>query len=494
VASAIPPPRQEFQFRKGLPWLLSLYQRNRAISVYDIGIMTNKYRRLPSVDSILAHSGVSELLETYSRDIIVEAIRTELRAHREAIAKGNPAPSLQEIVVAFVSRQSSDWAPWPVSVINATGVILHTNLGRAPLSTGSASAIALSARSYSDLEFDLEDGKRGTRYAAISSLLKHLVGAEAALVVNNNAGAMLLGLAALAKGKQVIVSRGEAAEIGGGFRIPEVLHQSGAKLIEVGTVNRTYAEDYENAITPNTAAILLVHRSNFEVVGFTYQPELSDVIAVSKKRKIPVLHDLGSGAILNTSRFNIDHEPMPQESLKSGSAAVFFSGDKLLGGPQAGIVVGRVDLIEKMAKHPLMRALRADKLTLAGLHATLLHYIRGEADQHVPVWRMIATSSAELKARADDCSRLIGAGVGVQASTSTLGGGALPTQAIDSWALNIDAKPYPGGAARLSLDLRQAATPVIVRIEEKRVLIDLRTVLPEQDETLVEVLRKLLVR
>lgn len=454
--------------------------------------MTNKYRRLPSVDSILAHSGVGELLERYSRDIIVEAIRTELRAHREAISKGSTVPSLQEIVGAVVSRQNSDWASWPTPVINATGVILHTNLGRAPLSTGSLLAITRSAQNYSSLEFDLDDGKRGTRYGAIASLLKDLVGAEAALVVNNNAGAMLLGLAALAKGKEVIVSRGEAIEIGGGFRIPEVLHQSGAELVEVGTVNRTYAEDYEHAITPNTAAILLVHRSNFEVVGFTHQPELSDVIAVSKKRKIPVLHDLGSGAILNTSRFNLGHEPMPQESLKSGSAAVFFSGDKLLGGPQAGIVVGRADLIEKMARHPLTRALRADKLTLAALHATLLHYIRGEAEEHVPVWRMIAVSSDELRARADTCSGRIGGGVAVQPITSTLGGGTLPTQAIESWALTIDAKNYSGGASQLSLDLRQGGNPVIVRIEDERILVDLRTVLPEQDEALIGVLRTVL--
>ena len=279
--------------------------------------------------------------------------------------------------------------PAPRQVINATGVIIHTNLGRAPLSPAAIEAMTQAARGYTDLEMDLSTGRRGSRQAHLQSLLQQVTGAEEALAVNNNASAILLGLSALSVGKEVIVSRAEAVELGGGFRIPEVLKQSGAKLIDVGTTNRTYLRDYEDAITENTAALLKVHTSNFRVEGFTSEVEPSELVALSKEKGIPVLHDVGSGALLPTEAYGLAHEPTPQESIAAGVGLVFFSGDKLLGGPQSGMVVGTSELVRRLERHPLARAIRIDKMSLAGLTATLLHYLKQEAESEIPIWRMI---------------------------------------------------------------------------------------------------------
>ena len=441
-------------------------------------------RDLPSVDRVLAEPALSASLERYRRDLAVDAVRDEIARAREAVGGGGRVPSSAVLARAVAARLEERASAWPTPVINATGVILHTNLGRAPLSEASVRAAAAGAEGYADLEMELEGGRRGSRHAAVAGLLRQLTGAEAGIVVNNNAGAMLLGLAAVASGKEVVVSRGEASEIGGGFRIPDVLAESGAKLVEVGTVNRTYAHDYERALTPQTGALLVVHRSNFQVVGFTHEAELAEVAAVGRTAGVPVLHDLGSGALLDTAEYGLTHETTPQESLAAGASLVFFSGDKLLGGPQAGIVVGSSPLVDQLAAHPLARALRADKLTLAALHATLLHYVRGEAAEALPVWRMIGVSAEELAARAGALASLIGKAAGVQPGRSALGGGSLPGDELPTRLVVLDADGVPGGAEELTRRLRTGDPPIVARIEEGRVLLDPRTVPPGRDADL----------
>jgi L-seryl-tRNA(Ser) seleniumtransferase len=311
--------------------------------------------------------------------------------------------------------------------------------------------------------------------------------------VNNNASAVLLGLAALAEGKEVIVSRGEAVEIGGGFRIPDVLRQSGATLVEVGTTNRTYLRDYEAAITEDTAALMKVHASNFRISGFTHAPETKELVELGKGRDLPVLHDLGSACLVETIAFGLAHEPMPQESVQAGVGLVFFSGDKLLGGPQAGIIVGERELVERLSRHPLARAVRIDKLNLAALTATLLHYIRGEATEKIPVWRMIAASEDDMKATAQLWRRAIGSKGKVAKATSTIGGGSLPGETLPTWVLALEGADIPGGAQELAAKLRKSEPPVIGRIEDERVLLDPRTVLPGEEASLIRAVKAALI-
>ena len=447
------------------------------------------FRNLPSVSDVLTQPAIAALLaEGYRHDIMTGAVRERIAGARNAVAKGAPPPSAEDVALAVAASARDEEADWPAPVLNATGVVLHTNLGRAPLSAESIRAAAAAAEEYSTLELDLGDGRRGSRHAAIARLLRKLTGADDAVAVNNNAGAMLLGLAALAAGREVVVSRGEASEIGGGFRIPEVLAQSGARLVEVGTVNRTYAADYERAITDQTAALLIVHRSNFRVVGFTHEPALADVAAVGAARGVPVLHDLGSGALLDTAQFGIGHEPMPQESLAAGADIVFFSGDKLLGGPQAGLAAGRAGLVASLRAHPLARALRADKLTLAALHRTLLHYVRGEAMAKVPVWRMIGATPEALDARAQAIAQRIGASASVSDGVSRLGGGSLPSDELPTRLVCVDPSGA-GGADELARRLRAGSPPIVGRIEDGRVLLDPRTVSPERDSELADAVR-----
>ena len=443
--------------------------------------MNANLRNLPSVSDVLAQPAVAAMLAAgHPHSLVASAVRERVAEARADVANGAPPPSAEAVARAVADAAMQGEADWPAPVINATGVILHTNLGRAPLSAESARAAANAAESYSDLELDLADGRRGDRYAAVAQALRQLTGAEDAVAVNNNAGAMLLGLAAVAAGREVVVSRGEASEIGGGFRIPDVLAQSGAKLVEVGTVNRTYARDYERAITERTAALLVVHRSNFRVTGFTHEPAFADVAAVGSARGVPVLHDLGSGALLDTAQFGVGHEPMPQESLAAGAGLVFFSGDKLLGGPQAGIAAGSAELVAALRSHPLARALRADKMTLAALRRTLLHYVRGEATAKIPVWRMIAAPLDELDARAKAIAERVGEAACVVDGASRLGGGSLPTDELPSRIVSVDASAV-GGAAELARRLRTGLPPIVARIEGERVLLDPRTIPPERD-------------
>ncbi|MCH2506515.1 MAG: L-seryl-tRNA(Sec) selenium transferase [Dehalococcoidia bacterium] len=332
-----------------------------------------QFRELPSVDRVMASDGMAALTEGYPRDWVVDLVRRQLDRARQKIRDGGTAPSAGDVADGVSGELRSMTEPAPRQVINATGVIIHTNLGRAPLSPAAIEAMTQAARGYTDLEMDLSTGRRGSRQAHLQSLLQQVTGAEGALAVNNNASAILLGLSALSVGKEVIVSRAEAVEIGGGFRIPDVLKQSGAKLIDVGTTNRTYLRDYEDAITENTAALLKVHTSNFRVEGFTAEVEPSELVALSKEKGIPVLHDVGSGALLPTEAYGLAHEPTPQESIAAGVGLVFFSGDKLLGGPQSGMVVGTSELVRRLERHPLARAIRIDKMSLAGVSATLVH-------------------------------------------------------------------------------------------------------------------------
>jgi len=358
-------------------------------------------------------------------------------------------------------------------------VILHTNLGRAPLSPAARRAL-LDAAGATPLEFDLARGTRGRRESHVEGLLCRLTGAEASLVVNNNAAAVLLALTGLARRREVLISRSQLIEIGGGFRIPDVLRQSGARLVEVGTTNRTHLEDFEQAISPRTSLLLRVHHSNFRLLGFTAEPALADLAQLARRHQLVLLDDLGSGAVLDTAGFGLGHEPMVQESLQAGATLVAFSGDKLLGGPQSGILVGESAAIQRLRRHPLLRALRPDKLCLAALRATLEPYLRGDAPGEIPVWRMIATAEGELRARAQHWREQLGVG-DVVAGLSTVGGGSLPEETLPTWTLALPA----ASADRLARGLRTAQPPVIGRIENGRVVLDPRTVLPDQDESLL---------
>jgi L-seryl-tRNA(Ser) seleniumtransferase len=370
-------------------------------------------------------------------------------------------------------------------LINATGVIIHTNLGRAPLSAAALSAMQTVGAGYSNLEYDLEAGERGSRYTHLTNLLCRLTGAEAALAVNNNAAAIYLVLTALAIGREVIVSRGQAVEIGGGFRIPDVLRQSGARLVEVGTTNRTYAHDYQAAITEQTALLMRIHSSNFRMLGFTHETTLAELAEVAKPHGLLVVDDLGSGTLLATAPYGLAAEPTIQQSIEAGADLVTFSGDKLLGGPQAGLIVGRKAAISQLQRHPLMRALRIDKTTLAGLEATLLAYLRGTATSEIPVWQMISAAPEEIYSRAVHVCDQIGTGK-VIACTSAIGGGSLPGETLPSFALALD----PLHAEACAYQLRMGDPAVVTRIHEGQVLFDLRTVLPTQQQALINAVQR----
>ena len=451
--------------------------------------MAMSFRAIPAVNSVLADEKIVSLIGRHSREAVLDLIRESLDEIRSEMGTGVPAPDLSELVSAIERKSEDRWRPWPTRVINATGVILHTNLGRAPLSSEAVRATQRAASGYSDLELDLESGTRGSRQSHISRLVCQVTGAQAAIVVNNNASAVLLALAALASGKEVIVSRGEAVEIGGGFRIPDVLRQSGATLVEVGSTNRTYSRDFETAINERTGAILSVHASNFRVTGFTHSPTLTELVDVGRRHGVPVLHDLGSGCLLDTADFGLAPEPTPQESVSAGVTLGFFSGDKLLGGPQAGIIVGTREAVDTVSRHPLARAVRIDKISMAALAATLLHYVRGEAVSEVPVWRMIAATETDLKSRASPWAAAAGGGAEVTQGESTIGGGSLPGETLPSWIVSVTGAGVPGGVEGIARSLRDSAPPVLARIEEDRVLIDPRTVLPEEGSELVQALQ-----
>jgi L-seryl-tRNA(Ser) seleniumtransferase len=368
-------------------------------------------------------------------------------------------------------------------VINATGVIVHTNLGRAPLSGAAIDAMAAVSRGYSNLEFDLEAGERGSRGSHLEAALRQLTGAEAGVAVNNNASALLLTLSALCGEREVVISRGQAVEIGGGFRIPDVMRQSRARLVEVGTTNRTYLRDYEAALSEETAAIMRVHSSNFRIVGFTEFPLVQDMARVAHEHGALLIDDIGSGCLIDPRPFGMAGEPTVQESVAAGADLTLFSGDKLLGGPQAGITVGKATLIEQLRRHPLMRAVRLDKAAIAGLHATLLHYLRGEALTQVPVWRMISMPLGEIERRARRWAKAIGDAARVVDGRSMVGGGSLPEESLPTKLVSIAGDgAYVSALARR---LRAGQPAVVARVERDALLLDPRTVMAGEDRGLV---------
>jgi L-seryl-tRNA(Ser) seleniumtransferase len=456
--------------------------------------MNSQFRHLPSVDRVLSDERIKQLEETYPHILLVNLVRQRLEHDRLSIASGNPCPSIDEIVESISAQVYTLENPSLRPVINATGVLLHTNLGRAPLSKEATAAMDTVANGYCNLEYNLDSGVRGSRYTHIEQILCQLTGSEAALVVNNNASAVLLGLTALAKKKEVVVCRSQAVEIGGGFRIPDVMRQSGAKLIEVGTTNCTYAADYEQAINPQTAALMRVHSSNFRLMGFTHEVTFEELATIGRRNNLPVLDDLGSGCFLDTTAFGLDPEPMVQQSVAAGAGLTFFSGDKLVGGPQAGIIVGRKQLVDKLKKHPLARAVRIDKIRLAGLVATLIHYLKDEAVTKIPVWRMISATLEEIDQRARLWAKALNGLAQVVEGESMVGGGSLPGGTLPTRLAAISGKgkrKSQSMAQTLARRLRNGEPPVIGRISDNVLLLDPRSVLPEEDEVILQALRDL---
>ena len=447
-------------------------------------------RSLPSVDKLLTHPALIELAEVFPRALVVDEVRRNLDAIRESIRNDNGTwadLSVHNIAAEVIGSAQKRWAASPTRVINATGVILHTNLGRAPLGENAARAAQLAALGYSDLEYDLATAGRGSRHSHVAPLLTTITGAANGIAVNNNASAALLTLSTLVgHGGDVIVSRGEAVEIGGGFRVPDVMAQSGANLVDVGTTNRTYARDYEAAIGPNTSAILKVHRSNFAITGFVHEDPIAEIVEIGNRHKIPIIHDLGSGCLVDTADFGIDHEPTVQESVQAGAHLTLFSGDKLLGGPQAGIVVGQTELVARVGRHPLARAVRIDKMTLAALNSTLRSYIRGTALDDLPILKMMSAHLEELEVVARHWAREVDSEI-VDGRTA-IGGGSAPGQTLPTKRLKITSR-HP--ADEIAARLRNTDNPIIGRIEDDRFFLDPRTVLPEERDDVALALRTL---
>lgn len=437
-------------------------------------------RDLPSVDQLAQAGQEAGLAARYGRPLMLDAIRCTLDEIRSGYREGLAVPERAKLLERVEEKLSGWLAPTLLPVINATGVILHTNLGRAPLSQAALEAIDKISQGYSTLEYRLEQGVRGSRATHAEGLITRLTGAEAALVVNNNAAAVMLALMALGRRRRVVIARSQLVEIGGGFRVPDVMKLSGARLVEVGTTNRVHRSDFEEALQEPAALILRAHHSNFQIIGFTSEPTIEELVEVAGEHGVWVMDDLGSGALLDTARYGLAHEPMVQESLAAGVDVVCFSGDKLLGGPQAGIIAGKAALIGRMKKHPFARAVRTDKLALAGLSATLLHYLKDEAEREIPVWRMIAMPVEDIRERAEHWRAVTGAGE-VSAGRSTVGGGSLPGETLPTFLLALRVR-HPN---RFVARLRAMTPPVIARIEDERVVFDPRTTLPEQDGALL---------
>lgn len=448
-------------------------------------------RNLPAVHELLEHPRLQEYLKIFSKELIVEAIRFTLNQKREQILKSNLPPQIDQTdLIPLIEKEIRRFTiPHLRPVINATGVILHTNLGRAPLGKEVLRNICLVAQGYANLEFDLQSGERGSRYTHVEEILTKISGAEAALVVNNNAAAVLLALNTLAEGKEVVVSRGELVEIGGSFRIPDVMKKSGAILKEVGTTNRTHLYDYEQALNDKTALLLKVHTSNFRILGFTAEVSLNELVKLGRNKGLPVMQDLGSGCFLDLSQYGLPQEPTVPEALRAGADLVTFSGDKLLGGPQAGIILGRKKFVDLIKKNPLNRALRIDKLTLAGLETTLRTYLEPEkAIFRIPVLKMLTYAESELKKRAIRLKRKIGRELSscraqVKKETSPVGGGALPLHYLSTWVIAL--RPLKISVSEMEKRLREQEPPIIARIQENEILLDMRTIAEKEEKDLL---------
>lgn len=451
-------------------------------------------RQLPAIGTLLALPEAAEAVRRHSHDRVVGALQEAIAQAREALLAGeDPEIQPETLLSEALSRLDARSRMRLRRVVNATGVVLNTNLGRAPLAPEALEALLPVAGGYSNLEYDLEAGKRGSRYAHLESLLCELSGAEAALVVNNNAAAVLLVVDTLAKGREVVVSRGQLVEIGGSFRLPDVIASSGARLVEVGTTNKTHRHDYARAIGPETAMLLRSHTSNFKLIGFTSEVEPRELAALGREHGVPTVEDLGSGVFLDLMEFGLPHEPTVQASVRAGIDLVTFSGDKLLGGPQAGLIVGRRALVDQLKQNPLLRALRQDKLTLAALEATLRLYLNPDrAKASVPTLRMLAASPRDLEAAATRlCDRLVSCfgprlGAEVAPCRSQVGGGALPGAELDSFAVTL--APWDTTPHALAARLRAGHPAVVGRLEGDRLWLDVRTLLDGDDEAIVEAL------
>jgi L-seryl-tRNA(Ser) seleniumtransferase len=463
-------------------------------------------RKIPSVDEILSRPEMVDLLKIHPRHVVVEAIRKGLGRLREEILQKEELHALEDTFFSFENLSSIfqkeidlQIQPRLRRVINATGVVIHTNLGRAPLHPSAIEHLIEVSKTYSNLEYDLDRGERGSRTIHVEEILCRLSGAESALVVNNNAGAVLLALNSLAEGKEVIVSRGELVEIGGAFRIPDVMKRSGALLKEVGTTNRTHFNDYQKAIGPETALLLKVHTSNFRVMGFTSEVSLQDLVQLGKEYQLPVVHDLGSGCLIDLTRYGLEKEPTVQEMIKTGVDAVTISGDKLLGGPQAGIILGKKKILDLFKINPLTRALRIDKLTLAALESTLLLYFdEKKAMEEIPTLRMLSLDTKRLKKRGKRLlKRLSGMTNKKMAFTlkedvSQVGGGALPLQELPTLVVAI--KPLEVSVNSLEENLRKGEPPIVCRISKEELILDMRTVFDEEIPMLAAGIEKALTQ
>ncbi len=455
--------------------------------------MNDARRGLPGVDSLLGSSEFAELLDGWPRSLVVGALRRILNRFRNELAAGAraAAPQVREIAEATRDALVAGQMPSLRHLINATGVPLHTNLGRAPLAAAARAALDAVSRGYSNLEYDLEAGARGSRHAHCAAILAELTGADAALVVNNNAAAVVLALNELAEGREVIVSRGELVEIGESFRVPEIVAKSGARIIEVGATNRTHARDYEKAIGPNTGALLKVHRSNFQQAGFVSEVAIDELVTLAHRHDVPVVHDLGSGMLPDAERaFNFPWEPNVGASLDAGADLVTFSGDKLLGGPQAGVILGRADLIARLRRNPLLRALRVGKLTIAALEATLkLWRDLDIAKAEVPALAMIGADPVALRERAERIAvvlreRCPDAEIGVAADVAEVGGGSYPGFQLETWVLRIAVPGRSEGG--LESACRKARPAVIGRVRDGALCLDPRTVLPHEETEFID--------
>jgi L-seryl-tRNA(Ser) seleniumtransferase len=454
--------------------------------------MDNIFRNLPSVNQLLESPQLKKLVGTINHNVVVNGVRTFLDDIREQISNTTDEvviPTATDLAEKISHWLTSEEHPYLRPVVNATGVILHTGLGRAPLAKSAIHAVREISSGYASMEVDLKSGERGQRSKAVERLLRELTGAEAALVVNNNAAATMVTLAALAGGKEVIVSRGELIEIGGSYRLPEVMEFSGAKLREIGTTNKTRLSDYESAIGENTGAILKVHPSNFAVVGFAESVNLKPLASLASHNYLPLIDDIGSGALIDLGKFGLRDEPIARQRIEEGADVVLFSGDKLLGGPQCGIIVGKKKLVKRILNHPLTRALRVDKMTLAALAETLRLYRNPEAaEQEIPVLRMLSMPIENLKLRAEKICQMISSLSVLECCEtvqdhSMLGGGSVPTQSIATWCVAI--KSANESVDRFAERLRVGNPPVMGRICKERLLLDLRTISPDQDQQVV---------
>jgi L-seryl-tRNA(Ser) seleniumtransferase len=457
---------------------------------------TNPFRDLPSVNEVLAAPAAQALAGAHAHEVIVGAVRLEIAELRQRLARGERIDGQagpDALAARVAERLGRELRPKLRAVINATGIVLHTNLGRAPVAEEAARAAYEAARGYLNLELDLGTGKRSSRQSAVREWLCRLTGAESATAVNNNAAATVIALRALCRGKEVVISRGQLIEIGGSFRIPEIMAESGAVLREVGTTNITRLADYERAIGPATGALLQVHSSNYRISGFTKSVPLADLVTLGRKHGLKVIDDIGSGALLDFERFGFRGEPVARQSIAAGADLVLFSGDKLLGGPQAGLLVGRKEWVQKIEKDPLMRAFRLDKMTLASLEATLRLYLNEERClQEIPVLRMLGTPPVELRRRAEGLASALRGVEGVTAAEARedvayVGGGSLPDQALKTWVVEVEARDLSD--ATLAVRLRTGTPAVMGRLRDGRLVLDVRTVFPEQERALVEAVR-----